>query len=110
MLLLVILKRSGKVHISLLPVCHFEHEILLTKHCLRKKKKKLLGVVCRFKVTLSLASCKVEFFFFYNITTDSSLVGTSYKHLPMTHLVCLLTSGFAFSYGETVFLVWLELL
>lgn len=52
-------------------------------------------MVCRFKVNLSLASCKVEFPFFFDITTGSSLVGRSYRDLSVTYLVCLLTFGFA---------------
>lgn len=87
MLLLAILKRSGKVHFSLLPVCHLEHEILLSKHCLRKKKKKkFLGVVCRFRVSLSLASCKVEFSFFfqysYRILTCGKVIQTPAYDTP----------------------------
>lgn len=85
MLLLAILKRNGKVHISLLPVCHLEHEILLTKHCFRKKSYWVWYVGSR--LLFLLASCKVEFpFFFFNM--GSSLVGRSYKDLP-TDILCL---------------------
>lgn len=108
MLLLAILKRSGKVHISLLPVCHLEHEVLLTKHCLRKKKK-VIG--CGTEVQgHSLASCKSRVPFFFNIAMGSSLVRRSYQDLAKTYFECLLPFGFALSYGEAVSHVWLELL